>query len=198
MRRGVPRKRRVAAGERPLGSNPGEDWVPRLSWDSALVSSPFWADPGFGKDNSWAGGVNGNNTGIANARFAVTARAPCRNCVPPPKDIENPASAGGFSPAAGHRVPGGTATVTAFGGRPALAIRLLACNGYRARQVRRGAGGSARTPAKPWGGQVFRGSTERLPRLPPRLTGGGSPSSCLGAFVQAQSRSLRGRSSALQ
>ena len=70
--------------------------MPRLSWDSALVSSPFWADPGFGKDNSWAGGVNGNNTGIANARFAVTARAPCRNCVPPPKDIENPASAGGF------------------------------------------------------------------------------------------------------
>jgi len=34
-------KEKSGRWERPLKRKTGEDWVPELSWDSALVSSPF-------------------------------------------------------------------------------------------------------------------------------------------------------------
>ena len=73
----------------------------------------------------------------------------------------------------------------------------LACNGYQARQVRRGAGGSARTPAQP-GGQGFRRSTERLPRLPPQTPGCPQPPNArvrrLSCVVNAPAWSVRNSS----
>ena len=51
--------------------------------------------------------------------------------------------------------------------RPPLAIRSLACNGYRARQVRRGAGGSARTPVQPGGDKTSGGRRRGCRACPP-------------------------------